>query len=255
MSNESRSTTDNANLQRRLDDVLRQQRELLGGLQFGQSRFKMLARSVWRVQEQEQRKLARELHDGVGQNLGAIASLLERAMQEPSLEVLQRAHALATSTLAETRALSRLLRPQILDDLGLEPALHWLVRSIGEAHGLEVNLSLPDALPELDEDHATLVFRTVQEGLANIARHAHARRADVNLQVDGMKLRLKVRDDGQGCDAAAALVRGASGCSSGLGGMRDRLGLYDGEMAIHSIPGQGFVLTATIPLPQSGACI
>src|SRR6185312_2557045 len=108
-----------------LEDVRRRQQELVARLQGGQESLKRLARSVWRVQEQEQRKLARELHDGIGQNLAALVRLIERAQSAPADagSQLEQARALAATTLQETRALSRLLRPQILDDLGLAPAL------------------------------------------------------------------------------------------------------------------------------------
>ncbi len=237
-------------LQHRLDEVLRQQRDLLDGLQRGQSRFKSLARSVWRVQEQEQRKLARELHDGIGQNLGAIASLIDRAMHAaaPAHTELIKAHALTISTLAETRALSRLLRPQILDDLGLDPALHWLTRTFGEAHGLEVHLDIQQSIPPLHGDLSTLIFRTTQEALANVARHANARRVEVSLHQRGSRLSLSVRDDGRGCEVGSALAAGSEGQGSGLGGMRDRMALYDGELSIASALGAGFKLTATIPI-------
>lgn len=244
---------DRVELQGRLDDVLRRQHDLLDGLQRGQSRFKALARSVWRVQEQEQRKLARDLHDGIGQNLGAIASLIDRALHEPACGALEQARALVVSTLAETRALSRLLRPQILDDLGLEPALRWLSRSMSEAHGLGIVLELPSPFPPLDEERSTLVFRTVQEALTNIAKHAHARHVQVQVTLRSDQFILKICDDGHGCDCAQALTAGTNGFSSGLGGMRDRLGLYDGELAISSTPGNGFTLTATIPLPKTKA--
>lgn len=244
---------DHTNLQRRIDDVQRRQRDLLDGLRRGQARFKILARSVWRVQEQEQRKLASELHDGIGQNLGAIASLIERALREPARAALEKAHELALSTLAETRNLSRLLRPQILDDLGLEPALRWLSRSMGETHGLEMQLELPSPFPTLDEERSTLVFRTLQEALTNIAKHAQAQHVQMLVTRGSNQLLVEVRDDGRGCDCAAALAAGANARGSGLGGMRDRLGLYDGELAIHSVPGSGFQLTATIPLPKIGA--
>src|ERR1700733_13818035 len=134
----SEPKNERAELQEKLDDVLRQQRELLARVQSGQSHFKQLAKSVWQVQEQEQRKIARELHDGVGQNLNAIINLIDqtRIGHGDSNELLMKMRALAKLTLDETRALSRLLRPQILDDLGIESALRWLVRTIGETHDL-----------------------------------------------------------------------------------------------------------------------
>ena len=115
-----------AALSQKIDDVLAQQRELVARLEQDQAYFQHLARSVWRVQEDERRRLARELHDGIGHSLTALIHLMAQAsaaLERPdeARERLARANAVAQSTLQETRALSRLLRPQILDDLGPRP--------------------------------------------------------------------------------------------------------------------------------------
>jgi signal transduction histidine kinase len=248
----SDSTNDRAELQEKLDDVLRQQRELLTRVQSGQTHFKQLAKSVWQVQEEEQRKIARELHDGIGQNLNAIINLIDQTKMGhgDSSELLIKMRALAKQTLDETRALSRLLRPQILDDLGLEPALQWLARTMGETHDLIVSLDLATPMPAFAADIATLIFRVTQEALNNAAKHAHAQSARVTLRCEGERLHLCVRDDGKGCDVDAALNSGRMQHSSGLGGMRDRVRLYDGEMRIQSNPGAGFNLAIEIPLPS-----
>lgn len=249
----SSETPDRAQLQARLDEVRRQQRELLASVHDGQAHFKQLAKSVWQVQEQEQRKIARELHDGIGQNLNAIINLIDQARlgHADSSDVLLRMRTLAKQTLEETRALSRLLRPQVLDDLGLEAALQWLVRTIGEAHGVAVSLDIARPLPDLHGDIATLVFRITQEALNNAAKHAQARWARVALRCEQGRLHLEIRDDGRGCDVEAALNANRTQQSSGLGGMRDRVRLYDGDMHIQSQPGNGFHLAVEIPLPSS----
>jgi signal transduction histidine kinase len=143
------------------------------------------------------------------------------------------------------------LRPQVLDDLGLEAALQWLVRTMGETHGFSVSLDIPRPLPALSGDIATLVFRITQEALNNAAKHAQARSARVHLQCSDNRLHLQVHDDGRGCDVDAALTANRTQQSSGLGGMRDRVRLFDGEMHIQSHPGGGFHLTVEIPLPSS----
>jgi signal transduction histidine kinase len=242
-----------AQLQARLEDVLRQQRELLSSVRDGQTHFKQLAKSVWQVQEQEQRKIARELHDGIGQNLNAIINLIDQAKlgHGNTDDVLVKMRTLAKQTLDETRALSRLLRPQVLDDLGLEAALQWLVRTMREAHGLAVSLEVPHPMPTFAGDIATLVFRITQEALNNASKHAQARSAQVRVQCEDGRLHLDVRDDGRGCDVQTALNANRTQQSSGLGGMRDRVRLYDGEMHIQSHPGEGFHLAIEIPLPSS----
>jgi two-component system NarL family sensor kinase len=237
-------------LKDKLDELLLQQRELSQRLLHGQDQFKRLARSVWMAQEQERRKLARELHDGIGQNLTAIVNLIGLALTraEPPRENLEKARALAEMTLQETRELSRFLRPTILDDLGLEPALRWLARTMAEANDWQIRIDLPAPMPMLDGDLSTLVFRAFQENLTNAAKYAHARTVDMTLRPQGQHLQLIVVDDGQGCDADKALT-GGNGNGSGLRGLRDRVRAYDGELHVESAPGHGFRISVDIPLP------
>jgi two-component system NarL family sensor kinase len=243
---------DHAQLQQQLDVLLQQQRDLIASLERGQSHFQHLARSVWRVQEEERRRLARELHDGIGQNLTAIVHMINQALGEvspadASRVGLEKARELAESTLAETRALSRQLRPQILDDLGLPAALQWLARTFGDSHGLDIRLDLAEPLPPLHGDAATLIFRVVQEGLTNIARHAQASTAEISLHAVGQRAILKLRDNGRGCDLNAILAAGSEGRGSGVGGMRDRVRLFGGELHIVSAPGAGFAIAIEFP--------
>lgn len=227
---------------------LREQYErLLQRLEANEREFRRLGRAVWRVQEDERRRLARELHDGLGQNLTALKHRLARigeagpASLAPQLEA---AIALCGETLEDTRAMSRLLRPPILDDLGLEAALQWLARSVRESAGLGVEVDV-EPLPPLDGDVQTLLFRVAQEALNNVARHAGARSVLLRLVARAGHVQLQVADDGRGCDPAAALAGGGSG----LGGMRERLRLHDGRLELHSTPGEGTRLRAVLPLP------
>ena len=245
---------DRADLERKLDGVLQQQRELIERLQQGQDYFQHLARSVWRVQEDERRRLARELHDGVGHSLTALIHLVAQAsaalVERPdeARERLDRARAVAQTTLQETRALSRLLRPQILDDLGLEAALRWLARSFHDDHRLAVSLDFDQPFPAVDDDLATLVFRVTQESLSNIAKHAEANNVEIALRQRASCLTLSIRDDGRGCDPEKALRAGSEGRSSGLGGMRDRVRLFGGALRIDSQIDAGCSVSAQFPL-------
>jgi two-component system NarL family sensor kinase len=250
---------DRAQLQQQLDVLLQQQRDLIAGLERGQSYFQRLARSVWRVQEEERRRLARELHDGIGQNLTAIVRMISHALSEfPLADGAQRigfekARDLAESTLAETRALSRQLRPQILDDLGLPAALRWIARTFSDNHGLQIDLDLIEPPTPIDGDAATLIFRVVQEGLTNVVRHAEAHKVEIFLRSIGERVILKLHDDGRGCDPAIALTTGSEGQGSGIGGMRDRVRLFGGELHIDSKPGAGFTVAIEFPLtPVTG---
>jgi two-component system NarL family sensor kinase len=240
-------------LKDKLDELLKQQRELSNRLRHGQDQFKRLARSVWSVQEQERRKLARDLHDGIGQNLNAIVNLLGLALGRPERqrESIEKARELAEMTLSETRELSRFLRPTMLDDLGLEPALRWLTRTMAQANRWQIKLDVPEPMPALDGERSTLVFRAVQESLTNAAKYARADHVDVRVQWHEERLHVSVLDNGCGCDIARAMADGYEK-GSGLGGLRDRIRAYDGDLHIESEPGRGFLVAIDIPLPAEG---
>jgi signal transduction histidine kinase len=232
-----------------LEQLRAQYERLLQRLENNEREFRRLGRSVWRVQEDERRRLARELHDGIGQNLTALKHRLVQlgdGLAPQQRAQLDAAIALCGDALEDTRHLSRLLRPPILDDLGLEPALRALARSLGESSALEVTIEI-DGLPPLDDDLQTLLFRVAQEALNNAAKHAQAHTALLRLIARGGVLQLQVADDGRGCDPDVALHSGGSG----LSGMRERLRLYEGSLELHSAPGAGTRLRAVVPLPRA----
>lgn len=226
-----------------------QYQRLLQRLEANEREFRRLGRAVWRVQEDERRRLARELHDGLGQNLTALKHRLGQIGSElpPGASAvrdkLDTALALCAGALDDTRNLSRLLRPPILDDLGLEPALRWLARSFSESSGVEAVVELGE-LPTLDGELQTLLFRVAQEALANAARHAQARSVLLHLQQRGAELQLQVVDDGRGFEPGNA----ASSGGNGLGGMRERLRLHGGRLELVAAPGRGTRLRAVVPL-------
>ncbi|HRQ65468.1 MAG TPA: sensor histidine kinase [Xanthomonadaceae bacterium] len=237
----------------RLDVLRSQQQRLLEGLADSQRQFKHLARSVFRVQEDERRRLARELHDGLGQSMTALKHRLSAIAEQagPAAEIgdaLRAALTLCAGILEETRELSRLLRPQILDDLGLAPALRWLARSIGEAGGPAVTVHVDLEGLELDADLSTLLFRAAQEALANVLKHAEARQVRLDLWRESGHLVLSIRDDGRGFDPAQARAAARGGAGTGLGSLHDRVRVYDGSMHINSMPGQGCEIRLQIPM-------
>lgn len=232
-----------------------QQERLFAQLAHGQQHFKQLARSVWRVQEDERRRLARELHDGLGQNLTLLKNQLDALASDGGVPAEVRARlssavALCTETLEDTRALSRMLRPQILDDLGIEAALAWLARSVGESADLAIEVETGALAQPLESDFATLVFRVVQEALGNVAKHARAGHVLVKVGTREGELHVLVADDGTGCDPATALARGTRGETSGLGGMRERIALFGGRLSFVSEPGEGTQLRVVLPLGE-----
>lgn len=224
-------------------------RELLNRLENNQRDFYLLARSVFRVQEEERRRLSRDMHDAIGQNLTALKHQLVMIAdtlppeQEETRERLHSCVTMCAQTLEEARRLSRLLRPQVLDDLGLKAALQSLARTLSESSELEIELEVGQ-LPDLDDDIQTLIFRVVQEALTNVVRHSGADRSLVRLAQHAGCLRLTVWDDGEGCDPQAAQTSGGSG----LGGIRERLQLFGGRFEMRSQPGQGCRIQAILPL-------
>ena len=250
----------------RLRRIHRENERLFARLVEGEERFRSLARSVWAVQEEERRRVARELHDGLGQTLTALKIRLERlgartagperADRTGGAEIVGELAAtveLAGVALAEARRLAHLLRPQVLDDLGLYPALRWLGRTLGEWTGFEVTLELEgarDGEPEdrLDPEVETLAFRVVQEGLTNAMKHSGASGASVRVERPAGALRLRVADRGRGLDPARVL-RGSEGAAGfGLRGMRDRVELAAGRFELRSRPGEGAEIEVELPL-------
>ncbi|MBA2238669.1 MAG: sensor histidine kinase [Lysobacter sp.] len=231
-----------------LSEIREQYLRLLQRLEANEREFRRLGRSVLRVQEDERRRLARELHDGIGQNLTALQHRLDRVGaglgDQPDLRAhLDAAVSLCRGALEDTRQMSRLLRPPILDDLGLEPALQWLARSLGEASGLAIDVEI-EPLPALPDELQTLLFRVAQEALNNAAKHAQASHVLLRLVARAGMLQLQIVDDGRGCDPELALRAGGSG----LGGMRERLRLHGGKLELHSSPGNGARVRAVVPL-------
>jgi two-component system sensor histidine kinase UhpB len=245
-------TTDGA-----LDQLRERYAELLARLEENQSQFQRLARSALRVQEDERRRIARELHDGIGQNLTAIKhqlAMLHAQLQGRSDAGAERIGAcieLCAQTLEDTRQLSRLLRPQVLDDLGLGAALHWLARTLEGDGRLQVAVHLED-VPALDPEIQTLLFRVTQEALANVVKHADASDALVRLALRGGRVWLTVWDNGAGFDVAAAETAAQHGRGSGLAGMRERLALYGGALRIDSGAESGTWLRASVPASAGG---
>lgn len=240
---------------RQVQELTADNQRLLQSVVRSEKRFRTLAKSVWHVQEEERRRLARDLHDGIGQTLTALANQLQRIADDArgvgNLGLKHRvddALDITRSALHDTRELSRLLRPTLLDDLGLDAALAWLARTLSERAGL--NISFQSELDEqrLHPDVETLLFRITQEALTNVIRHSDARSAHIIVKHTPMLLILRVEDDGHGFDAAQAAQAERNASSSGLRGMRDRAELFGGRVEIRSAPGQGTVVQLTLTL-------
>ena len=199
------------------------------------------------AQEQERRAISRELHDEVGQSLSAL--LMEAghaAASVPSGAAEVRRHVDSIKRLAEAsvqviRNMTLLLRPSMLDDFGLVPALEWQAREVSKRTGLLVRVTAEESASELPEEHKTCIYRVVQEALHNCARHSQAQRVNVEVHHENSRIFLLVEDDGKGFDAQR--VRGL-----GLAGMAERVHHLGGEFSVRSRPGAGTQLKAELPL-------
>jgi len=204
-----------------------------------------LSSKLLRAQENERRTLARELHDEVGQSLSAILMEAENATCagdfSEAREHLASVRSLAEKTVNEVRDLALLLRPSMLDDFGLVPALNWHAREMTKRTGLNVVLSADEAADDLPDEHKTCIYRLVQEAVNNAARHASARTVEVELKRGLDCVSFSVRDDGAGFDPR--FVRGL-----GLLGMEERVRRLGGRLAIDSQPGRGTAIVAELPV-------
>jgi two-component system sensor histidine kinase UhpB len=196
------------------------------------------------AQEGERIRIARELHDEIGQTLTAIALEAERnaELSPAGKDSWRRTASLAQRSVEDLRGIARRLRPEALDDLGLVNAFIALCNRVSEAGGIEVARRLPEALPQLRSEVELVVYRVAQEALTNVIRHAGATRAEVVLDVDERCLRLSVRDNGRGMDDH---VRSGS---NGIAGMRERALLVGGRLDLESAPDRGTDVRLTIPL-------
>ncbi len=215
-------------------------------------RLHALSSRMLEIQEQERRQLARELHDEIGQVLTAVKidlqTQLMRVGSGPLGEGIVGSIGLVDEALDRVRSLSLDLRPALLDDLGLQPALRWFLDRQSRTSGLDVQFHADLPQERLEPDVETACFRIAQEALTNVLRHANARHVRVDLRMRGGELELTVEDDGKGYNVPAAQARAASGASMGLLGMEERAELAGGRIEMRSSLGGGTRVKACFPL-------
>jgi PAS domain S-box-containing protein len=208
-------------------------------------RARALAAQSLRAQEDEARRIAHRLHDEAGQ----ITATLHLSLQELEEELpdrhrrrVRRVRALVLGIEEQLRSLSHELRPTILDDLGLAPAVGFLVEAFSSRTGISVEVRGEVGEQRLDPPVETALYRTLQEALANVARHAQARHLVIDIHREADTLRCSISDDGAGFHPA----RVARGGGLGLLGIRERLGAVGGRLVVRSAPGRGTRLVATL---------
>ena len=210
--------------------------------------LKELSKRLVEAEERERRAISRELHDEVGQSLSAllidVENLTEMSSGEGAFrEGLQKIRTLAENCVNEVRNMALLLRPSMLDDLGLVAALDWQAREVSKRTGMLVDTVDENVSDELPEEYKTCVYRIVQEALNNCSKHAYARNVRVAVRQKYNHLQVTVEDDGKGFDAKH--VRGL-----GLVGMNERVDQLGGMLKVESDPARGTRLQVDLPLPN-----
>jgi signal transduction histidine kinase len=203
------------------------------------------------AQESERRRISRELHDEIGQILSAIMlalgnlrSAIQGNNMDEALRQVQFVEDMTSRNVSMVRNLSLLLRPTMLDDLGLIPALRWLAREVSRTAALQVEVAAVECPDDLPEEHRTCVFRVVQEAVRNASRHSGARQARIFVSQLADRLRVSVQDDGRGFDP---------GAETGLGilGMEERVVRLGGNLHVDSERGRGTIVWFELPLPAT----
>jgi signal transduction histidine kinase len=235
-----------------LESEVAERKEAQRQLEESQARLRRLSAHLQAAREEERIRIAREIHDELGQALAGLkmdVAWLQRSRNRPGSGVapkLEDMSALIDATVQAVRRISAELRPSLLDDLGLAAAIEWQLDEFRERTGLQCVFTSNLKNTVLDTDHATALFRIFQEALTNVVRHANATQVTVNLDEDPESLTLHIRDNGRGINEEE--MRQAK--SFGLLGMRERVYFLEGEIDIRGAPAQGTIVTVRIPLEK-----
>lgn len=225
-----------------------------------QEQLRLLSRQLLLAQEEERKKISRELHDVIGQTLTRINVQLATLKREAASDALglersiARTQELVEKSVSIVHRFARELRPTVLDDLGLIPALRTFLKNFREETGIQVSLTAFAAVEQVTGDKRTVLYRVAQEALTNVARHARASLAEVKIQKQDAAVRMEIKDNGKGFREKRVLHSGKSK-QLGILGMRERLEMVGGSLAVVSAPGKGTTVLAQIPLmdtPRKG---
>ena len=211
--------------------------------------LKALSERLLTVQELERTRVAREIHDDLGQALTAlkmdVIGFIEKSPHSPDLApMVDRIRRTIDATVTSVQRISSELRPSVLDDLGLFAAMESEARLFEERTGIECELSVPDEMPETDAESSAALYRIFQEAMTNVARHSNASRVEVRVRRRAGELLLEVRDDGRGIVAEEI----TNPVSLGLAGIRERADMLGGTALIEGVPGRGTIVSIRIPL-------
>ncbi len=215
-----------------------------------------LRRKLLHAQEEERRRIARELHDQMGQNLTALhvglKSLLDRQSRSGLGSRVQRLQELATQTARDLNRVAVELRPAALDDLGLVKAIRALTETWSTRYGIDVDFEAGQyKAAGISSEIETILYRIIQEALNNVAKHAGATRVALVLRHTADHVHAIIEDDGRGFDARVASQSGNGSGRLGLLGIQERLGMVGGNFKVESAPGRGATLLVRIPIPKA----
>jgi signal transduction histidine kinase len=213
------------------------------------SSLRQLSADLMRVRDDEGRKIARELHDSVGQYLAAVMMNLDRLARgsESAGEILADTRQLVEQCASETRTISHLLHPPMLNEIGLRSAAEWYAEGFSKRSGIEVLLQIDERLGRMDQDVETALFRSLQESLTNAHRHSGSKKVDIEIRVEGGKVVVKIRD--YGCGFSARQLRDVNNSHSegiGLTGLRERIAALGGLLEVAAAQ-PGTVIHITLP--------
>jgi signal transduction histidine kinase len=218
-----------------------------------QEQLRLLSRQLLSVQEEERKKISRELHDVIAQTLTSINLRLATLKVNATVNTkglrrnITRTQQLVEHSVNIVHRFARQLRPTVLDDLGLIPALQLFMKGFKEETGIHVSLSTFAAVKQVNGDKGTVLYRVAQEALNNVARHAQATRVDVSVQKLDDAVCMKIKDNGKGF-LTESVLHSNRPKRLGLLGMRERLEMVNGNFTIESVRGKGTTILAQIPL-------
>ena len=218
-----------------------------------------LSNCLLKTQDDERRRIARELHDSAGQLITVLgmnlAGIAQRVGQNPSLsETVEDTQSLVQQLSREIRTTSYLLHPPLLDENGLSQAIHWYMEGLKERSDLDIELSIPENFGRLPADLELTIFRIVQEGLTNIHRHSGSKTATIRLSRSADSVLLKIEDHGKGISPEKLAALRAQRTGVGITGMRERVRHLKGVMDIQS-NGTGATISVTFPVPKKPTSI
>jgi signal transduction histidine kinase len=213
-----------------------------------------LSGRILQLQDEERRRIARELHDSVGQYLAMLKITLDRGERSKvgstAQEIFQQCSQIVDQCISETRTMSHLLHPPLLDESGLLSAVRWYVEGFAARSGIEVQMNLPPSIPRLLKEIETTLFRILQESLTNVHRHSESKKVNVDIFYDAHTVSLRVRDFGKGIplERIRSFRDRGTGMGVGLGGMRERVRELGGILRIEPCDPSGTVIVIEIPL-------